>query len=266
MLLLKPIQRNNGETPSIWAWATYAIIPALLLGVWWLVTGMGWVGPLFLPAPSEILAAALESWRDGTLLKHSMASTVRVLAGFLITLLLAFPVAVVMALTNTGRRLFQPLNSLLRYMPFPAFVPLLILWFGIGSTTQILVIMVGTFFQLTVLIQDAFSSIRREYLETARALSFSPTQIFLRVRLPAALPQCYDAIRVGIGWAWTCLIVAEMVGARDGLGYMILVGQRYLRTPEVFVGIIAIGLLGLVIDSILFAFRPVLMPWSSQTR
>lgn len=227
---------------------------------------MGWVAPLFLPAPSDILAAAVQSWQDGTLLKHSMASTLRVMLGFLITLLLAFPVAVTMSLTATGRRLFQPLNSLLRYMPFPAFVPLLILWFGIGSTTQILVIMVGTFFQLTILIQDAFSSIRPEYLETARSLSFSASQIFLRVRLPAALPQCYDAVRVGIGWAWTCLIVAEMVGARDGLGYMILVGQRYLHTPEVFVGIIAIGLLGLAIDSILFAFRPVLMPWSSQTR
>jgi NitT/TauT family transport system permease protein len=254
------------RTPRVWAYATYAFIPVLLLGMWWLVTEMEWVGPIFLPTPSEIFAAAVQSWKDGSLVKHSLASTLRVLLGFLITLLLAFPVAVVMALTDTGRRLFQPLNSLLRYMPFPAFVPLLILWFGIGSTTQILVIMVGTFFQLTILIQDAFSSIRPEYLETARSMCLSPVQSFVRVRLPAALPQCYDAVRVGIGWAWTCLIVAEMVGAQDGLGYMILVGQRYLKTPDVFVGIIAIGLLGLVIDSILFALRPVLMPWSSQTR
>jgi NitT/TauT family transport system permease protein len=252
--------------PRLLAYATYAIIPVLVLGVWWLVTSMGWVAPLFLPAPSDILEAAVGSWRDGTLLKHSVASAVRVLLGFLITLLLAFPVGVTMGLNATGRRLFQPINSLLRYMPFPAFVPLLILWFGIGSTTQILVILVGTFFQLTVLVQDAFSGIRAEYLETARSLSFSPSQMFLRVQLPAALPQCYDAVRVGIGWAWTCLIVAEMVGARDGLGYMILVGQRYLHTPEVFIGIIAIGLLGLAIDSILFVFRPVLMPWASQKR
>jgi NitT/TauT family transport system permease protein len=248
------------------AYSAYATIPFLLLGAWWLVTSLGWVAPLFLPSPSDIVEATAESWRNGSLLRHSLASSLRVLLGFLITLLLAFPVGVLMGLSEFGRRLFQPVNSLLRYMPFPAFVPLLILWFGIGSTTQILVILVGTFFQLTVLVQDAFSGIRPEYIETARSLSFSPAQTFLRVQFPAALPQCYDAVRVGIGWAWTCLIVAEMVGARDGLGYMILVGQRFLRTPEVFVGIVAIGLLGLVIDSILYVFRPVLMPWASQTR
>lgn len=248
------------------AYVAYATIPFLLLGAWWLVTGLGWVAPLFLPAPSDILQAAVQSWQDGTLVRHSLASSLRVLFGFFLTLTLAFPVGVLMGLSELGRRLFQPLNSLLRYMPFPAFVPLLILWFGIGSTTQIAVILVGTFFQLTVLVQDAFSGIRPEYLETARSLSFSPLQTFTRVQFPAALPQCYDAVRIGIGWAWTCLIVAEMVGARDGLGYMILVGQRFLRTPEVFVGIIAIGLLGLAIDSLLFIFRPVLMPWASQTR
>jgi NitT/TauT family transport system permease protein len=171
-----------------------------------------------------------------------------------------------MALSETGRRLLSPINSLFRYMPFPAFVPLLILWFGIGAKTQIAVIFVGTFFQLVVLIQDAFVKIHQEYVETARSLAFSPLRMFLLVRLPAALPQCYDAVRVGIGWAWTCLIVAEMVGADSGLGHMIVVGQRYLKTPQVFVGIIVIGLVGLVIDTGLQLVRPLAIPWATATR
>ena len=90
--------------------------------------------------------------------------------------------------------------------------------------------------------------------------------MFLLVQLPAALPQCYDAVRLGIGWAWTCLIVAELVGADSGLGYLIMVGQRYLKTPQVFVGIIVIGILGLMTDLILQAFRRLVVPWASETR
>lgn len=244
----------------------YALIPGTLVITWITIAGLDIVKPVFLPRPSEVVRTAVELAEEGSLSRHSIASISRIFWGFLLTIALAFPIGAAMGLSQSGRKLFQPLNSLLRYMPFPAFVPLLILWFGIGTQTQISVIFVGTFFQLTVLIQDAFSDIHEEYLETARSLSFSRTRMFLLVRLPAAANQCYDAIRVGIGWAWTCLIVAEMVGADDGLGHMIIVGQRFLKTPQVFVGIFVIGLLGLLMDSLLRMLRPVLIPWTSQTR
>ncbi len=252
--------------PRVWVILTYGLVPSLLLGAWFTASELQLVRPLFLPHPADIVRTAGDLWSSGELGRHAGASCRRILWGFLATLALAFPVGVAMGLSETGRRLFQPLNSLFRYMPFPAFVPLLILWFGIGTTTHIAVIFVGTFFQLTVLIQDAFSDIHEEYLETARSLSFSRARTFFWVQFPAALPQCYDAIRVGIGWAWTCLIVAEMVGASDGLGYLIIVSQRYLKSPDVFVGIFVIGLLGLGIDSILRALRPWVVPWASSTR
>ncbi len=244
----------------------YGLLPALLLTAWWLLTQLHWVRPLFLPSPLDVVRAAGDLWMSGKLTEHAVASLLRILWGFLLTFCLAFPIGVAMGLSGTGRRIFEPVNSLFRYMPFPAFVPLLILWFGIGTTTQIGVIIVGTLFQLIVLFRDAFFDIPEEYIETARSLSFSPARMFFFVRLPAALPQCYNAIRVGIGWAWTCLIVAELVGADDGLGYLIVVGQRYLKTPQVFVGIIVIGLLGLLTDTLLQGLRPFLIPWASETR
>lgn len=242
----------------------YALLPVLLLGGWWVLTEFRLVRPLFLPHPMEVARTAGNLWADGQLPKHGVASILRIVSGFLLTFCIAFPIGAAMGLSQTGRRILEPLNSLFRYMPFPAFVPLLILWFGIGLKMQIGVIVVGTVFQLTVLFRDAFCGIHKEYVETAKSLSFSPLPMFLLVRLPAALPQCYDAVRVGVGWAWTCLIVAELVGADDGLGYLIIVGQRYLKTPQVFVGIIVIGLLGLLTDMVLQLLRPVLIPWSGE--
>ena len=244
----------------------YALLPTTGLVAWCLATQWQWVRPLFLPHPLDVIEAADRLYETGALWDNATASTLRILWGFLLTFAFAFPVGALMGLSESGRRLVQPLNSLFRYMPFPAFVPLLILWFGIGTTTQISVIFVGTFFQLAVLIQNAFSDIHEEYVETARSLSFSPARMFISVELPAALPQCYDAVRTAIGWAWTCLIVAEMVGASDGLGYMIIVAQRFLKTPEVFVGILVIGLIGLTIDLFLAAARPYVVPWASQIR
>ncbi len=244
----------------------YVCLPLSLLTAWWLLTQFGWVRPLFLPHPFEVVRTGAHLWTDGDLAEHAVASIMRIVWGFSITLCLAFPIGAVMGLSDTGRRIFEPLNSLFRYMPFPAFVPLLILWFGIGAKTQIGVIIVGTLFQLIVLFRDAFNDIHKEYVETAKSLSFSKTRMFLQVQLPAALPQCYDAVRIGIGWAWTCLIVAELVGADSGLGYLIVVGQRYLKTPQVFVGIIVIGILGLTTDLILQALRRLVVPWASETR
>lgn len=246
--------------------AEYAAIPLLIVFGWWLVTDRGWVRPLFLPHPADLVGAFADAVADGSLLRHAWASSLRVALGFLASLCLAFPLGVLMALSPTGRRLFQPLNSLMRYTPFPAFIPLLILWFGISTVSQLSVVFVGTFFQLAVLIQDAFADIHREYIETARSLSFPAHRTFLRVRLPAALPKCYDAIRIGIGWAWTCLIVAEMVGASDGLGYMIIVAQRFLNTPNVYIGILTIGAIGLSIDGLLRLARPYVAPWAAEVR
>lgn len=246
--------------------AFYVLLPGCLLGIWWMLAEFNLVKPLFLPHPVKVLRTAADLWINGKLSEHAIASVKRILWGFLITFSLAFPVGAVMGLSATGRRIFEPLNSLFRYMPFPAFVPLLILWFGIGNTTHIAVIIVGTLFQLIVMFRDAFKDIHKEYLETAKSLSFSKPRMFLLVQLPAALPQCYDAVRLGLGWAWTCLIVAELVGADNGLGYLIIVGQRYLKTPQVFVGIIVIGMLGLLTDTILRTLRRFIVPWASEIR
>lgn len=243
---------------------TYAAIPLLVCAAWWTVTETGLVRPLFLPPLESLWAAAGSLWSSGELARHALASCRRIALGFSVTCAIAFPIGMAMGLTLTGRRLFQPLNSLFRYMPFPAFVPLLILWFGIDTPTQVGVIVVGTLFQLTVLVQDAFSSIHEEYIETARSLSFSRWRMLFRVQLPAALPQCYDAARLSVGWAWTCLVVAEMVGANDGLGYLVIVSQRFLNTPQVFVGILTIGVIGLAIDSLIRVVRPLIVPWASS--
>jgi NitT/TauT family transport system permease protein len=160
----------------------------------------------------------------------------------------------------------EPLNDFIRYTPLPAFIPLVILWFGIGNLNQITIIFLGVFWSLIVMVADAVASVPRELLETSYTLGTSKKNILLFVVVPHALPGIYDSLRVAIGWAWSSLILAEIVGANTGIGHVITESQRFLKTANVISGIILVGLLGLVLDYLFKAFYKPLFPWAEKSK
>jgi len=157
---------------------------------------------------------------------------------------------------------FEPFVSFARYLPASAFIPLLILWAGIGEAQKLLVIFIGVFFQIVLMVAVIVGSTRRELVEAAYTLGAGPRGIVQRVLLPNAAPQIAETLRLVLGWAWTYVIVAELIGASSGIGHMITDSQALLNTGQIIFGIIMIGLIGLVSD---FAFKGAnqkLFPWS----
>lgn len=220
----------------------------LVLVVWTVATSLKLVDPLFLPSPAAVLAAGRAQAGQGLLWADLVASVGRVLGGFALSAVVALPLGIAMGTSTVINRLLEPLMGLIRYMPAPAFIPLLIIYFGLGELPKILLIFIGTLFFNTLMIMDAVKFVPRELVETALTLGGRTSQVLLRVITPCIAPQVIDAYRINMAAAWNLVIVAELVAANEGLGKRISLAQRFLRTDEIFLGLIVIGLIGLVID------------------
>jgi NitT/TauT family transport system permease protein len=229
-------------------WALGVLGIAVVLLVWFLITASGSVNKLFLPSPRAVWQAGQLQWTSGLLLKDAAASIQRVFIGFALSAGLALPVGIVMGTNLVICRLLEPLMGLIRYMPAPAFIPLLIIYFGLEELPKVLLIFIGTFFFNTLMIMDAVKFVPRELVETALTLGGRGLPILTRVVAPFIAPQVLDTYRINMASAWNLVIVAELVAATEGLGKRISLAQRFLRTDEIFVGLIVIGLIGLVID------------------
>lgn len=245
------------------------LVPVLTLAgivlIWQAVVSAGVAPPTFLPAPASVAATAGRLLGSGVFWADLEASLFRVLAAFLLSASLALPMALGAVASSTFARATEPLVGFFRYTPVAAFIPLCILWIGIGDGEKIAVIFLGTFFQLTVMLTDAVRRVPEHYYGVARTLGASRRQTLWDVTFPAALPAIYDALRVAMGWAWSYVVLAELVAASEGVGYRLLQAQRYLRTDEVFAGILLIGLVGLLIDLGMAYIRPLFLPWAEQS-
>ena len=229
-------------------WVLGLVGVATVLLIWLLTTASGAVDKLFLPSPQTVLQAGQAQWQSGVLLKDAVASIQRVFIGFAISAGLALPVGIAMGTNQTICRLLEPLMALIRYMPAPAFIPLLIIYFGLEELPKIMLIFIGTFFFNTLMIMDAVKFVPSELVETALTLGGRGLPILTRVVAPFIAPQVLDTYRINMASAWNLVIVAELVAATEGLGKRISLAQRFLRTDEIFVGLIVIGLVGLCID------------------
>ncbi len=248
-----------------------AFLPALasffaLLLIWSLVTATGMIAPVFLPSPNSVLESLISGFVDASLLKDMAVSAARVFGGFLVSLAIAAPLGLAAGLHDKTRGYLEPLNDFIRYIPVPAIVPLIILWFGLGNTSQVAVIVFGTLPQLIVLIADAISRMPQYVREVCQSLQLRPIEALCHAVLPYSGPQVYDGSRVAIGWAWSYLLVAEIVGATHGLGQAIVVAQRFLQTPRVVAAILLVAFIGLTIDFVMRHLYPVLFPWVSEIR
>lgn len=238
----------------------------ILLVAWHSASSYGLVKPYFLPAPTEVAEALYAQLVQGTLWPDLRASIFRVTVGYILAVIIGVPVGIAMGGYRPFRMFFEPFNNFVRYTPLPAFIPLIVLWVGIGDGNPITVIFLGVFWSLVVLVGDSVSNVPVQHIELARTLGVSRLGCLLHVTLPHSLPGIYDGLRVGAGWAWSSLVLAEIIGANTGLGHMLMESQRFLKTANVIGGIILIGLLGLLIDQLFaWAYSP-LFPWTERAR
>jgi NitT/TauT family transport system permease protein len=244
--------------------AASSITVAALVGGWAVLTYGGLVRPEFLPAPHEVARSAVELSADGTLGAHARASCFVIFVGFALASALAVPLGILMGSFALVEALVEPIVDFVRYLPVSAMIPLLILWVGIDYEARVAVIFIGTFFQQMILIADVSANVSRDLLDVAYTLGAGRRMVVARVLVPATLPGVMDTLRITMGWAWTYLVVAELVAANRGLGYMILNSMRGLFTDRIFVGIMVIGLLGLLTDQGFKYLHRWLLPWSPK--
>ena len=186
----------------------------------------------------------------------------RVLGGFVIAAAVGMPLGMAMGAYKPVEAFFEPFISFSRYLPASAFIPLLILWAGTGEAQKLLVIFVGSFFQIVLMVAVAVGNTRRDLVEAAYTLGASDRAIVTRVLLPSAAPEIAEILRLVLGWAWTYVIVAELIGASSGIGHMIMDSQALLNTGQIIFGIIVIGVIGLISDFLFKALNRRLFVWS----
>jgi NitT/TauT family transport system permease protein len=235
----------------------------VFVAVWALATFGGFVSKTFLADPVQMVKSG---W---TLLTemgfaYDIGMTVwRVLGGFVLAALLALPLGVAMGAYKPIEAFFEPFVSFARYLPASAFIPLLILWAGIGEAQKLAVIFIGSFFQLALMIAVTVGNTRRDLVEAAYTLGSSDASLVRRVLIPGAAPEIAETLRMVLGWAWTYVIVAELIGASSGIGHMITDSQALLATDQIIFGIIVIGLIGLVSDLLFKALNRKFFPWAA---
>jgi NitT/TauT family transport system permease protein len=259
----KPAQLEDKLSRSVYlvsALATFIVF----FGVWSLIAASGIITPLFLPSPMAVAWAMIDSFINLGYLWDVFVSTYRILVGFFLSAALAIPVGLLMGTYKPIEALIEPFNDFIRYMPVVAFVPLCILWVGTGDNQKVLVIFIGTYFQLVLMVAAAVSQVQREYLETYFMLAGSRAGVLRKVILPAAWPNIFDALRIAAGWAWSYLVVAELVAADVGIGFKILQAQRFLKTPYVISSIILVGILGIITDYLFKLASQTFFPWMQE--
>jgi NitT/TauT family transport system permease protein len=235
---------------------------ALFLAAWAAVTLGGLVSKTFLADPLTMVASGFDLLAKQGFAKDIGMTVWRVLGGFAIAALLAVPLGVLMGAYKPVEAFFEPFVSFARYLPASAFIPLLILWAGIGEAQKLAVIFIGSFFQLVLMVAVSVGNTRRDLVEAAYTLGAGDGGVVKRVLLPSSAPEIAETLRMVLGWAWTYVIVAELIGASSGIGHMITDSQALLATDQIIFGIIVIGLIGLVTDFGFKAFNRKLFPWA----
>src|SRR5499433_947138 len=234
----------------------------LFVAAWAFATVGGYVTPTFLADPATMVR---EGWE--LLAKHGFVRDIgmtiwRVIGGFALAAIVAVPLGIAMGTYKSVEAFFEPFVSFARYLPASAFIPLLILWAGIGEAQKLLVIFIGVFFQIVLMVAVIVGSTRRDLVEAAMTLGARDRGILTRVLIPASAPDIAEILRLVLGWAWTYVIVAELIGSSSGIGHMIIDSQALIATGQIIFGIIVSGVIGLISDFLFKWGNRRLFPWS----
>ena len=235
----------------------------VFLLIWSAVTFGGLVSPTFLASPLTMLREGILLFTEYNFVNDIGMTVWRVMGGFILASIVAVPLGIAMGAWKPVEAFFEPFVSFCRYLPASAFIPLLILWAGVGETQKLLVIFIGSVFQITLMVAVTVGGARKDLVEAAYTLGSSNTGIVKRVLIPGAAPGIAETLRLVLGWAWTYVIVAELIGSSSGIGHMITDSQALLNTGQIIFGIIIIGLIGLVSDFIFKTINRRMFEWSA---
>jgi NitT/TauT family transport system permease protein len=237
------------------------VAPTLVLGAWCVASYGGLAPPDFLPSPSEVVRGTLQLFLQYDLGQAVLVSTRRILLAFFLASAVALPLGVLMGAFEPVNRFFEPVVSPLRYMPISAFIPLLILWFGIYEKQKIAFLFLGVFVYLLPVVVTAIRAVPEELVQTALTLGASRAQVVRTVLLPSALPEIFDSFRVMNAISWTYVILAEAVNPEHGLGYMVELARTHQKASWSFAGLLVIGGIGLLTDFIIRTVSRILFRW-----
>ena len=240
----------------------------VLMLLWWLVTRLGLIKPLFLPSPAAVWQQFYEyltgAANDKPLWDHMLASVLRVTVAFWAAFLTAVPVGIAMGMSRVARGIFDPPIEFYRPLPPLAYLPLIIIWFGIDEMPKVLLIYLACFAPLALAARSGMKSAAPEQINAAYSMGASYGQVIRHVILPSALPEILVGMRIAIGFGWTTLVAAEMVAANVGLGQMVLNASNFLRTDIVIMGIIVIGVVAYAFDLFMRWVERKLVPWKGR--
>ncbi len=238
----------------------------LLLVIWSLLTYGGIVKPYFLPSPIDTANSTIILFKEYNLLSDILASLNRILVGFVLAVIIAVPLGIIIGTINPIKAFFEPIISLIRYIPPSAFVPIAILWFGVGDMEKFFIIFIGTAPYLLFLVADIVSRVKNEFIDVALTLGANTKELYTKVIIPNSLPEIWDSMRFMFGISWTLIVIAEIIASNSGLGHVMIQSQRFLQTSNVIGIIILIGLLGLFTDYLFKLSYNKLFYWSEKER
>jgi taurine transport system permease protein len=263
------VKTSRFKTPGEGSSVGISIVTVIiLLALWFAATNLGWVKPLFLPSPQAVFQQFYEyltgQANDKPLWQHFSASLLRVTVAFWLAFLVAVPLGIAMGMSRVARGIFDPPIEFYRPLPPLAYLPLIIIWFGIDETPKILLIFLSCFAPLALAARSGMRSAAQEQINAAYSMGASYFQVIRHVILPAALPDILVGMRIAIGFGWTTLVAAEMVAANVGLGQMVLNASNFLRTDIVIMGIIVIGMIAYIFDLFMRWIEKCLVPWKGR--
>ncbi|XHR29280.1 MAG: ABC transporter permease [Chthoniobacteraceae bacterium] len=250
-----------------WGYKTLTVVSFLALFLFWAwLSHQDFVNKIFLPQPEKVWTTFVQLLADDNMWTDIKVSFIRVTAGFLLSAVLALPIGLMLGSYKIAESVVQPLAEFIRYVPVPALIPMLMLLFGIGELAKIMLIFIGTFFQMVLMVADEVRRVPYELLQVSYTMGAKRGEIVSKVLLKAAMPGIFDVMRLCNGWAWTYLVVAELIAANEGMGYRILKFSRFLQTPKIFVYLILLGVIGLTIDILLRRINARLFQWADTTK
>lgn len=243
-------------------WTLVAVSILGSFGAWWALSVSGLVDPAeYLPTPAATFAAGLEMARSGQLFTDAWATIGRVMVGFGAAIAASVPLGIVMGTFRAGQSLFEPVIGLVRYLPATAFIPLLIIWLGLGEPHKATLIFLGTFFFNTLMTADAVRGVPAAFVDVSFTLGARTGETVRKVIIPHSLPGMIDSVRVNSAAAWNMVVVAELIAAESGLGYRITRLQRFLQIDDIFAILMVIALFGLTMDVVLRLLRDRVGRW-----
>jgi len=243
-----------------------ALSVALVLALWYFATERGWVSPVFLPKPGRVVAEAVASFASGQLIKDIWMSTQRVLLGFALAGVVAIPLGIVMAVWAPAKAAMDPFVSLLRPLPSITWIPLTMLWLGIGEGQKVAIVFMGSWIYILLYTIESTKRVDPLLIRAARNLGASDLHVMLHVILPGALPGIIAGLKVTLAISWSCVLSAEMIAAQNGLGALIWQGKDWGNLALVLVGMLCISIVVLLADKLADMLERLLLPWERHQR